>query len=75
MSNVSPLRAYRAAKRLSLEQLGAVFGVNKTTIMRWEEGQIPPLRVFEVERRTGIQRHELRPDLWPAPGTNQTTAA
>jgi DNA-binding XRE family transcriptional regulator len=60
----SALREYRDDQGLTLEQLGALFGVNKSTVMRWEEGQIPPSRAIEVEQRTGIPRHRLRPDLW-----------
>lgn len=32
-------------------------------VSQWDK--IPPLRVLEVERATGISRHELRPDLYP----------
>lgn len=34
-------------------------------VSQWKE--IPPLRVLDVERVTGISRHELRPDLYPEP--------
>lgn len=36
-------------------------GLNKATISRWQ--RVPPERVLEVEKATGISRHELRPDL------------
>ncbi|MBX3583583.1 MAG: helix-turn-helix domain-containing protein [Rhizobiaceae bacterium] len=55
---------------MSLEQFGALFtpSVDKSTVLRWERGQIPPERAVEVERITGISRHELRPDIFgPAP--------
>lgn len=45
------------AKRLS---------VHVNTIRYWESRGIPPARVPDIERVTGIPRHELRPDLWPA---------
>lgn len=50
---------------MTLEALSAGLGVNKTTLLRWEEGTvlIPAERVIDVERITGISRHALRPDL------------
>jgi DNA-binding transcriptional regulator YiaG len=62
----APLRAYRQANNLSLEQVGNIFGVHKTTVLRWEGGRIPPERVLEVESKTGVSRHDLRPDIYPA---------
>ncbi len=41
--------------------VAASLGLNKATISRWQ--RVPPERVLEVERATGISRHELRPDL------------
>ena len=29
--------------------------------------RVPAERVLEVERLTGVSRHELRPDLYPPP--------
>lgn len=60
-----PITRYRAASGISLTALARAFGVNKTTIMRWEDGRVPAERVLDVERVTGIPRHELRPDLYP----------
>jgi len=57
---------------MSLEELAAEFGVNKTTVHRWEEGRIPAERVVEVEAVTGIPRHELRPDLWGKPSVRRS---
>jgi DNA-binding transcriptional regulator YdaS (Cro superfamily) len=69
MSNQSPLRRYRENSQRTLESLGGEFGINKSTMMRWEEGRVPAERVLEVERFTGISRHELRPDIYgPAEG-------
>lgn len=62
----NPLRAYRAEQKVTLEQLALVFGVNKTTVLRWEEGQVPAERVLTVSRETGIPPSALRPDIYPA---------
>ena len=67
MSKVPPLKSYRREKRISLEGLGARFGVNKTTVRYWERKRVPAERVLEIERETGVSRHELRPDLYPPP--------
>lgn len=41
--------------------VAASLGLNKATISRWKK--VPPERVVDVERATGIPRHVLRPDL------------
>jgi DNA-binding transcriptional regulator YdaS (Cro superfamily) len=68
MSNGTPtLKAYRKeAGGMSLEQLGNLFGVHKTTVSRWERKKVPPERVIEIEARTGVPRQSLRPDLYPS---------
>lgn len=67
--SLHPLRSFRAAKGLTLEQFGRVFAVNKTTVMRWEDGKIPAERVLPVCKFTGLSPHILRPDLYPVPET------
>lgn len=60
------LAKYRAEKKLSLEAVAAQFKVNKTTIMRWENGVVPiPVgRLGEIAAVTGISRKKLRPDVF-----------
>ena len=62
-----PLRAFRQAKGLTLEQFGRVFAVDKSTVMRWEDGKIPAERVLPICKFTGIFPHDLRPDLYAVP--------
>jgi transcriptional regulator with XRE-family HTH domain len=49
-----------------LDEVAALFGVNKATIIRWENGEVPlpAKRLKEFEEVTGIPRRELRPDLF-----------
>jgi len=44
--------------------LAIQIGVTPQALSQWR--RVPPLRVLEVERITGISRHDLRPDLYPA---------
>lgn len=40
--------------------------ITPQAVLQWKE--CPPNRVLEVERLTGISRHDLRPDIFgPAP--------
>lgn len=65
-SSTSPITEYRRCYRLTLEALARRLAVDKTTVMRWEVRRVPAERVLDVERVTGISRHELRPDLYPS---------
>ena len=44
---------------------------NPSVIANWRtRGQVPYHKVMDVERITGISRHDLRPDVFgPQPGT------
>lgn len=64
MSN-SPLRPLLKEKGLRLADLAALTGVNKSTVTRWAQRKTPAERVLEIERVTGVSRHELRPDIYP----------
>lgn len=64
----SPLQRYRGDR--SLKSVAEEFKVNRSTILRWETGDVPVERVHEIERVTGISRHDLRPDIFgPAPAS------
>lgn len=70
MDQISALdRAIKAAG--TAKDLAAQIGVTPQALSQWR--QVPPLRVLEIERLTGVSRHELRPDLYPVP--DQETAA
>ena len=40
-------------------------GITPQAVSQWK--QVPAERVLDVERATGVSRHDLRPDLYPAP--------
>lgn len=65
MLNISPtLKAIRIAGGCS--GLGRELGISQAAVARWKsQDRIPIERVLEVERLTGIPRHQLRPDIYP----------
>jgi DNA-binding transcriptional regulator YdaS (Cro superfamily) len=43
--------------------VAAQLGITHGAISQWDK--VPVERVLDVERVTGIPRHELRPDIYP----------
>ncbi|MBB4574420.1 helix-turn-helix domain-containing protein [Rhizobium lentis] len=67
MANKSEITTYREEHdRMSLEEFGKLFTppVDKSTVMRWERGNITPRRAIEIEAVTGIKRHALLPEFF-----------
>ncbi len=53
--------------------LARQLNVRRQAIYQWRV--VPPTRVLDVERITGVSRHDLRPDLFgPAPTIAQPPA-
>lgn len=59
------LQALLAEKGLRLIDLSRMLGVNKATVTRWSQGDVPAETVLTVERATGIPREKIRPDIYP----------
>ncbi len=53
-------------KGLRLSDLARMTQVNKATVTRWAQRSVPLTRVYQVEEKTGISRHQLRPDFFGA---------
>lgn len=48
--------------------LANALNLDHSAVSKWKRrNRVPTERVPDIERVTGIPRHELRPDLWPAP--------
>ena len=47
-------------------------GISRQAFFQWDV--VPPHRVLEVERLTGVPRFKLRPDYYPAPRGKSATA-
>jgi DNA-binding transcriptional regulator YdaS (Cro superfamily) len=43
--------------------LARALGISSQAITQW--GKVPPTRVIEIERLTGVNRSDLRPDIYP----------
>ena len=49
-------------------QLGQAIGVSQQRISYWlRKHMVPAEYCLPIEAATGVSRHDLRPDLWPAP--------
>jgi DNA-binding transcriptional regulator YdaS (Cro superfamily) len=49
-------------ERGTIARIAEAFGITHGAVAQWRK--IPPERVLEVERITGISRHALRPDIY-----------
>ena len=65
---MNALTEYRAIENQSREQLAIELEVDPVTVWRWETGAIaiPAERAVDIEKRIGIPRTKLRPDLFGA---------
>ena len=52
--------------------LARKLGIKHNAFYVWK--RVPAERVLEIERITGISRHDLRPDLYPLPSKEETAA-
>ncbi len=63
MRSAALLEAIRIAG--SVTKLAAALDVAPQAISQWDRA--PAMRVLDIERATGVPRHELRPDVYPPP--------
>lgn len=50
-----------------MDAFQSAMNVARRTVFLWKQQGVPAERVPEIEAATGVSRHALRPDLWPAP--------
>ena len=50
----------------SQQTLARALGITQQALSQWKRRRIPAERVLDVERITGVPRHDLRPDIYPA---------
>lgn len=68
MPKKQPIAELRKSKGLTIEAAAALFGVERTTIIRWEKGEpmIPLKRLDDAKRIFGVSKQEIRPDIFEA---------
>jgi transcriptional regulator with XRE-family HTH domain len=66
LDQMHPLRAYRINQGLSQVKLAKKLGVSLGIIAMWEKRQrrIPPLRAVAIEKKTGLKRAVLCPEVF-----------
>jgi DNA-binding transcriptional regulator YdaS (Cro superfamily) len=47
-------------------QLAQALGVTYQAVQKFRR-RVPAERVLQIEKTTGVSRHELRPDIYPLP--------
>jgi len=62
-----------AEKVGGITKLAALIGVQHQSIYSWR--RVPAERVLDIERITGVSRHDLRPDLYPREPNSVSTEA
>jgi transcriptional regulator with XRE-family HTH domain len=67
MAKTSPLVVYRRKNKMTQADMAARLKVKPPAISKWESGKVSVGMVLAVEKLTGIPRHKLRPDIYPAP--------
>lgn len=60
------LLSYLAAERGRVGDLAEALKISSPAVSQWE--RVPAERVLDVERITGVSRHDLRPDIYPREG-------
>jgi DNA-binding transcriptional regulator YdaS (Cro superfamily) len=57
------IRSLLRSRRGLQGEIAAALGITHGAVSQWR--RVPAERVLEVERITGVSRHDLRPDLYP----------
>jgi DNA-binding transcriptional regulator YdaS (Cro superfamily) len=69
------LKALLKRQNIKPATLARELKVDKSQITRWAQKKVPAERVLDVERITGISRHEMRPDVFGAKSAKKRRAA
>ena len=70
VAHATPFESLKAATALAGSQsaLARICGVSQTAVWKWLQSgkRLPAEHVLKVEAETGVSRHLLRPDIYPA---------
>ena len=63
---MNALSKFRAREGLTQAQVADLLNTTKATVSRWESEKrlVAPAAAVAIERKLGIPRHEIRPDLF-----------
>jgi DNA-binding transcriptional regulator YdaS (Cro superfamily) len=61
---MNALKAYLEGERGRAKKLAEALKVSQTNISNWVSRGVSYHRVLDVEKHTGIPRHDLRPDIF-----------
>ena len=65
------IKTYISSRKMTQAQFGSLVGVSQALVSLWLSGkkQIDVEYAISIEAKTRkqVRRHELRPDIWPAP--------
>lgn len=67
--NRDPFRGHTVVK----SKLARGLGITHGAVSQW--GSVPAERVLDVEKLTGISRHDLRPDIYGPPIADEQAAS
>lgn len=67
------LLAWMDAERGRRVRLAAELGIGPSALSQWPK--VPAERCIDVERVTGVSRHDLRPDIFGAPSERREQVA
>lgn len=61
-----PLDVWNAITTHTVTQVARDLGISRNSVYRWRElpGGIPPHRAIELAGVLGLDRSDIRPDLW-----------
>lgn len=55
----------QALGQISIPDLARKLGISRQAVHQWT--QCPPKHVLTLEAMSGVPRHHIRPDIYPAP--------
>lgn len=63
-----PIASYRQKLGLTHKAVAQLFGVDRTTVIRWERGEplIPLKRLDDAAKIYGVTKKKIRPDIYEA---------
>lgn len=50
---------------MNVPKIAQHFNISRQAVYLWLRTKIPADRVLELEKVSGVPRHELRPDIYP----------